>query len=114
MWFPSSRGVPNRPPRQVSVASITHCPMVRFWLTGRFVPPPYDPDRWGRPVSRDSRNCPETVMRSARWWPSDLPSGGHRMCQCSGQVKVFTPCPVRAWESRMLSPLVWQLGLNRS
>ena len=29
-------------------------------------------------VSRDIRNCPGTVMRSARWWPSDLPGDGHQ------------------------------------
>ena len=34
-------------------------------------------------VSRVSRNCPETDTRSARWWPWDLPSGGHLRCCCS-------------------------------
>ncbi len=33
-------------------------------------------------VSRVSRNCPETDTRSARWWPWDLPSGGHLRCCC--------------------------------
>ncbi len=32
------------------------------------------------PMSRDIRNCPVAVMRSARWWPSDLPSDGHQTC----------------------------------
>jgi len=31
-------------------------------------------------LSRATENCPETVMRSARWWPWDLPSGGHQRC----------------------------------
>ena len=29
-------------------------------------------------LSRAIENCPETVMRSAHWWPWDLPSGGHQ------------------------------------
>jgi len=33
-------------------------------------------------MSRVSRNCPETDTRSARWWPWDLPSGGHLRCCC--------------------------------
>jgi hypothetical protein len=39
---------------------------------------------WPR-VSRDIRNCPETVMRTARWWPSDLPGDGHQTCR--GRVR---------------------------
>ena len=27
-------------------------------------------------MSRDIRNCPETVIRTPRWWPSDLPGDG--------------------------------------
>ena len=34
------------------------------------------PGRTG--LSRDSRNCPVAVMKTARWWPRDLPSCGHR------------------------------------
>src|SRR5674476_1318011 len=50
-------------------------------------------------LSRASRNCPVAVMKTARWWPWDLPSGGHqrrsvrcgasrspRVGWCSGQV----------------------------
>ena len=33
--------------------------------------------RW-LPVSRAMRNCPVAVMKTARWWPWDLPSGGHQ------------------------------------
>src|SRR5450756_258216 len=29
-------------------------------------------------LSRASRNCPVAVMKTARWWPWDLPSGGHQ------------------------------------
>ena len=29
-------------------------------------------------VSRDIRNCPLAVMKTARWWPRDLPARGHR------------------------------------
>jgi len=29
-------------------------------------------------VSRVSRNCPVAVMKTARWWPWDLPSVGHQ------------------------------------
>jgi GNAT superfamily N-acetyltransferase len=61
-------------------------------------------------VSRDIRKCPETVMRSARWRPSDLPGGGHQMCTAE-RLPVHsgvTPFPARAWVRRMLSPLVWQ------
>jgi hypothetical protein len=31
-----------------------------------------------RKLSRDIRNCPGAVLRTARWWPPDLPSGGHQ------------------------------------
>jgi hypothetical protein len=67
-----------------------------------------DPTKWDliTGLSRDTRNCPVTVMRTARWWPRDLPVRGH--LACAGQVKAFTPLPAIAWDSRMLSPLVWQ------
>ena len=61
----------------------------------------------GDSVSRDSRNCPVAVMRWARWWPPDLPSGGLQDCP-DDQFNAFTPSPVRAWDRRTLSPLVWQ------
>ena len=35
-------------------------------------------------MSRDIRNCPETVVRTARWWPPDLPGGGHHTGWGSG------------------------------
>ena len=59
-------------------------------------------------LSRAIGNCPVAVMRSARWWPSDLPGGGHRSGPLLFQVKAFTPLPARAWVRRTLSPLVWQ------
>src|SRR5665811_1874365 len=29
-------------------------------------------------LSMASRNCPVAVMKTARWWPWDLPSRGHQ------------------------------------
>src|SRR5680860_1027506 len=29
-------------------------------------------------LSMASRNCPVAVMKTAHWWPWDLPSGGHQ------------------------------------
>ena len=49
--------------------------------------------------------CPVAATRIARWWPWDLPRGGHRRpgsVYCNG----FTPLPVSAWVRRTLSPLV--------
>jgi hypothetical protein len=33
-----------------------------------------------RVLSRDMWICPVAVMGTARWWPRDLPSRGHRTC----------------------------------
>ena len=38
--------------------------------TSSIVPPPR--------VSRAMRNCPVADMKTTRWWPWDLPSGGHQ------------------------------------
>ena len=46
-------------------------------------------------------NCPLVATRSALWWPPDVPV---RRCQASG----ITPFPASAWDSRTLSPAVWQ------
>jgi len=32
----------------------------------------------GRLLSTDIRNCPVAAVSSARWWPPDLPGGGHQ------------------------------------
>ena len=49
--------------------------------------------------------CPVAVTRIARWWPWDLPCGGHHG---RGYGRGLTPWPARAWVRRTLSPLVWQ------
>ena len=49
--------------------------------------------------------CPVAATRIARWWPWELPKGGHRR-PGTGYCNGFTPLPVRAWVRRTLSPLV--------
>jgi hypothetical protein len=51
--------------------------------------------------------CTGADNRIERWWPPDLP-GGVVATGRSSQVRAFTPRPVRAWDRRTLSPLVWQ------
>lgn len=66
-----------------------------------------------RGVSKAIDFCPEAVVEPARWWPWDLPGGGHGICPgglattgLGAQLKGLTPCPVRAWDRRTLSPVV--------
>jgi len=49
------------------------------------------------------RNSPLVAIVSPRWWPSDLPTGGHRISppgMRSGQVRGVTPLPAVACASR--------------
>ena len=49
--------------------------------------------------------CPVAAGCSARWWPWDLPVGGHH--GGVGQLwSVLALCPARAWVRRVDSPLV--------
>jgi hypothetical protein len=50
------------------------------------------------------RNSPLVAIVSPRWWPSDVPTGGHRFSPpgwiAGGQVRGLTPFPAVAWASR--------------